>query len=67
MDQDTGRNTRRTSAAGKGEPLTRDELKKAKMHELFFDQPGPNSPYEYPGQHWNLDPSGDREIDEVTE
>jgi len=28
------------------------------MSDRFFDQPILNSPYEYPGQHWELDESG---------
>ena len=28
------------------------------MPNPFFDKPILNSPYEYPGQHWDLDPSG---------
>ena len=28
------------------------------MPNPFFDKPILNSPYEYPGEHWDLDPSG---------
>src|SRR5690606_39102711 len=28
------------------------------MSNAFFEQPILNSPYEYPGRHWDLDPSG---------
>ena len=28
------------------------------MPNPFFDKPILNSPCEYPGQHWDLDPSG---------
>lgn len=28
------------------------------MSETFFERPILNSPYEYPGQHWELDPDG---------
>ena len=28
------------------------------MANPFFDKPILNSPYEYPWQHWDLDPSG---------
>ena len=28
------------------------------MTDRFFDQPILNSPYEYPGRHWELDPTG---------
>ncbi len=28
------------------------------MNAQFFEQPILNSPYEYPGKHWELDPSG---------
>jgi len=28
------------------------------MSEQFFEKPILNSPYEYPGRHWELDPDG---------
>ena len=28
------------------------------MDNRFFEKPILNSPYEYPSQHWELDPSG---------
>lgn len=28
------------------------------MSDPFFEQPILNSPYEYPGRHWDLDDSG---------
>ncbi|WP_204105272.1 MULTISPECIES: DEAD/DEAH box helicase family protein [Spirulina sp. CCY15215] len=28
------------------------------MNNVFFEQPILNSPYQYPGQHWELDPEG---------
>ena len=28
------------------------------MTETFFEQPILNSPYEYPGRHWELDDDG---------
>ena len=28
------------------------------MSNLFFEKPILNSPYDYPSQHWELDPSG---------
>ena len=30
----------------------------SEVNDLFFSQPILNSPYEYPGQHWELDPAG---------
>ena len=30
----------------------------AQMSDRFFDQPILNSPYAYPGRHWELDPTG---------
>ena len=29
-----------------------------KMNNQFFEKPVLNSPYEYPGQHWELDDDG---------
>ena len=32
------------------------------MVETFFERPILNSPYAYPGRHWELDAEGQRQI-----